>query len=424
MKAPKSFFIIDDDPSAIDILTMLLKEGGHEVQSATCSTEALKEVIETQPDCVLVDLIMPNMDGFDLIRQLRERPELQKIRIIVVSAKPYEADRRKAREVGADGYIVKPIRPESFLNDLYDLLADRAELRYWGIRGTLPVPGPKTLRYGGNTSCISLEFGNDGLFIFDAGSGIKELSNFLLARGGRHTGRIFISHPHWDHINGLPFFVPLYMQGNEFVIHGASQGGHGMRDLISAQMEPPYFPVTVREFGGNVYFNTLREEKVRLDGVSVQTMLLRHPGNCLGYRVELRGGSFCYVTDNEIYAPSQPEYDAFQEQRLISFITNADLLVADCTYDEATYPKKVHWGHSSVSRVAEIAHRAGVKELHIFHHDPDQSDEDIDRKLEEAQAVLTRLGSKTKVLAPAEGQMFQLLHHEVIHPDEVPTIAE
>lgn len=423
MKAPQTFFVIDDDPAAITLLKALLEQNGHRVQCASSSAAALQEVIDSQPDCLLIDLIMPEIDGFDLIRQLRERPELRQMRIVVVSAKPYEADRRKAREVGADGYIVKPVRPTSFLDDLYDLLTDRAELRYWGVRGTLPVPGPKSLRYGGNTSCVSLEFGNDGLFIFDAGSGIKELSNFLLARGGRHTGRIFISHPHWDHINGLPFFVPLYVQGNEFVIHGASQGGHGMRDLISAQMEAPYFPVTVREFGGNVYFNTLREEKARIDGVTVQTMLLRHPGNCLGYRVELRGGSVCYVTDNEIYAPDQPEFDAFQEQRLISFLSNADLVVADCTYDAATYPKKVHWGHSSVSRVAEIAHRAGVGELHIFHHDPDQSDDDIDHKLEEAAAVLARLGSKTRVVAPAEGQMYQLLHHQVIPPDQVATAS-
>jgi phosphoribosyl 1,2-cyclic phosphodiesterase/CheY-like chemotaxis protein len=418
MLPPKRFYVVDDDPFAVAILERVLDSAGYEVRTSLSSVQALKEIIDNPPDCVLVDLMMPEMDGFELTHRLRERPELKQMRIVVVSAKSYEADRRKAREMGADAYIAKPVRPESFLGELQGLLENKAEIRYWGVRGTLPVPGAKSLRYGGNTSCVSLEFGNEGLFIFDAGSGIKELSNALMTRKGRITGRIFISHPHWDHINGLPFFAPLYVQGNEFVIHGAAQGGLDMRELISAQMEQPYFPVTVREFGANVYFNNLREERVILDGVSVQTMLLRHPGNCLGYRVELRGGSFCYITDNELYPEHLPQYDEHQEQRLIGFLSGADVLVADSTYDEFSYPKRVDWGHSSVKRVAEIAHKAGVRELHLFHHDPDQTDDDIDHKLAEAREVLKALNSKTRVIAPAEGDSYLLSQHQVVREAE------
>ncbi len=412
----KSFYIVDDDPFAVAVLGRVLDDAGHSVTVSYSAAQALGEIIEKRPDCVLLDLIMPEMDGFELTRLIRERPDLQSTRIVIVSAKSYDADRRKARELGADGYIAKPVRAESFLAELETLLADKAELRYWGVRGTLPVPGPTSLRYGGNTSCVSLEFGNDSLFVFDAGSGIKQLSNHLMTRQGRITGRIFISHPHWDHINGLPFFVPLYVQGNEFVIHGAAQGGQDMRELISSQMEPPYFPVTMREFGANVYFNNMREQKTGLDGAMVQTMLLRHPGNCLGYRVDLRAGSVCYVTDNELYPSHLPQYDRYQEQRLIAFIGGADVVIHDTTYDDAIYPKKVDWGHSAVSQVARLAHEAGVKELHLFHHDPDQSDDDIDRKLEVARETLVKLGSATRVFCPAEGETFLLMDRAVVDP--------
>ena len=228
---------------------------------------------------------------------------------------------------------------------------------------------------------MTLEFPEGQFFVFDAGTGIKALSDHLLTTDrARIEGKIFISHPHWDHINALPFFVPLYMQGNEFEILGASHGDLTMRELISAQMDSVYFPITIREFAARVYFKDLKEEELNVDGIVIKTKLLNHPGQCLGYRVEYKQRSVCYVTDNELYLPDHPNYNRHYVDGLIQFVKGADILVTDTCYTDEDYPSKVGWGHSGLSQVIEVAHDAGVEALHLFHHDPDQSDDDIDAK--------------------------------------------
>lgn len=224
----------------------------------------------------------------------------------------------------------------------------------------------------------------------------------------RIEGKIFISHPHWDHINALPFFVPLYVQGNEFEILGASHGDLSMRKLISAQMDSVYFPITMREFAARVYFRDLKEEVLDVDGIVIKTKFLNHPGQCLGYRVEYKQRSVCYVTDNELYLPEHPNYNRHYVDGLIQFIEGADILVTDTCYTDDEYPTKVGWGHSGLSQVVEVAHEAGVETLHFFHHDPDQSDDDIDAKLNTARNLLSKRNSSTTVLAPAEGDIFKV----------------
>jgi phosphoribosyl 1,2-cyclic phosphodiesterase len=179
------------------------------------------------------------------------------------------------------------------------------ELTFWGVRGTLPVANQRAYRYGGNTSCVTLEFPKGQLFIFDAGTGIKELSDALMKQNRRNiAASIFISHPHWDHINALPFFAPLYARGNAFEILGAAHVHKTMEELISAQMDDVYFPITMKEFGAQIKFRDLNEEQIEVEGISVCTMLLSHPGNCLGYRIDYNGRSVCYVTDNELFCPN------------------------------------------------------------------------------------------------------------------------
>lgn len=403
------FIVVDDDPVIVKFLTKVLIDGGHTVVGRTKSVGALEEVLAETPDCVLIDLMMPEMDGFELCRQLREHPDLKTLKIIIVSSKSFEFDRNRAFELGADGYIVKPFEPDEFLSRVERIVEDRMEVRFWGVRGTLPVPGKQALRYGGNTSCITVEFSRERFFIFDAGTGIKALSDHLMAQGRAPlAAKVFISHPHWDHINALPFFVPLYVPGGEFAIHGAHQGNISVREMISAQMEGVYFPITIKEFGARVYFVDLGEETLDFDGVTVTTKLLNHPGNCLGYRVEYRGRRLCYVTDNELYLTDHPHYNERYEEQLAEFVHGADMLITDVTYTDEEYPKKVNWGHSCVSRVADLAHRAEVKTLYLHHHDPDQSDDDIDAKLVAAKAALAQRGSATECVAPAEGDMVKL----------------
>jgi phosphoribosyl 1,2-cyclic phosphodiesterase len=265
------------------------------------------------------------------------------------------------------------------------------------------------LKYGGNTSCVTLDFPKEQFFIFDAGTGIKALSDALLAQGKtRKEYKAFISHPHWDHINALPFFAPLYIPGNEIEVLGAGHDDVTMRELISAQMDDIYFPITIKEFGARTYFRNLTEGTFEVEHVRVKTLLLAHPGHCLGYRVEYGDRSICYVTDNELFLPDSGNYDPFYVEKLSNFIRGTDALITDCTYTDAEYKTKVGWGHSCIGQVVDLAHNADVKNLYLFHHDPSQTDDDIDRKHETAVEDLAKRNSSTQCLAPSEGDSIRI----------------
>ena len=407
-------FLLVDDSEVIGLMvSRLLESQGHEVEYRSSPVRALEDIGTLMPDAVLLDLMMPEMDGFELCRRLRERPELKQLKIVVLSGKTYEFDRRRALQLGADGYIVKPSQlDDGFLVSLNALLAKSFTLNYWGVRGTLPVPGPDTLRYGGNTSCVSLQAEGEPLLILDAGTGIRRLAKALAEQSHqRLTAKILITHPHWDHINALPFFTPLYIPGNEIEIMGTPHGGTTTLQIISAQMDDVYFPVTIREFGARVFFRDLREESFRIGNYEVETLLLSHPGNCLGYRVSFEGRSVCYVTDNELFPPGSPQHNPAYEDHLAAFVQGADVLITDTTYNDEEYVSKLGWGHSGVREVVSLAHRAGVKALHLFHHDPDQDDAAIDAKLQQARAHAKALGSALVCHAPAEGESLVLSSH-------------
>lgn len=393
----------------IVLQSKLLEAVGHTVEASEISVDVLNRIEAYQPDCVIVDIMMPNVDGLTLCRQIRDRASFRDVKVVVVSGKPFEHDKRRAFDLGANAFINKPIDTSTFATQIEMLVADRIAMDFWGVRGTLPVPGDASVRYGGNTSCISLEFPNGQFFVFDAGTGIKRLGDHLLVQGRKRiTAKIFISHPHFDHINALPFFAPLYGQGNDFEIIGASHAGKDMRALISAQMEDIYFPITMREFSAHVYFRDLTEGEFDIGGIKVQALLLSHPGNCLGYRIEYQGRSICYITDNEMF----PEWTPYHNQRyfaqLSSFVADADALVTDATYTDEEYRTKVTWGHSCLSEVARLAASAHVKSLYLFHHDPGQTDDDIDAKLATTQRMLRDLDSGTQCFAPSEGEQFRI----------------
>jgi phosphoribosyl 1,2-cyclic phosphodiesterase/ActR/RegA family two-component response regulator len=397
-------YIVDDSQMQTEIARALLEKAGHTVLVNSSSVAALRDIPERRPDCVLTDLMMPELDGYELCRRLRSMTELAGTKLIIMSTKAYAFERKRAFELGASGYFVKPLDPTAFVTELERIVADRLRLTFWGVRGTLPISRQDSMRYGGNTSCVSVSFPDGRLFVFDAGTGIKALADSLNAEGRtRIDGRILISHPHWDHINALPFFGPFYVPGNQFEICGPSHGDVTMRDLITAQMDGVYFPITVREFAASIGYRDLSEGQFDIGGVAVQTMLLSHPGNCLGYRLRHGTRSICYVTDNEIYYPDSPHYSEEYVERLVEFTHHADLLITDCTFTDDEYRRKMSWGHSSVSQVADLAARARVKTLCLFHHDPDQTDAMVDGKLARMQELLAaRLGGETTVIAPEQ----------------------
>ena len=395
--------VIDDSSMALSVTLQQLHAVGHQAEAVHGSAGAFEMVRDLKPDLVICDIMMPGINGFELCTMLRKDSSLDGVRIIMASAKAYEADRNMAKKCGADGYIIKPFTIEKF-NEIIQSL-DTMQLTAWGVRGTLPVPQMGYIRFGGNTSCYSLQFSPTRHLVFDAGTGIKNCGSDMLKGGSKNLNiDLLITHPHWDHINAFPFFAPLYMPGNIVRVHGCAQESSGFEQLIVAQMDGTYFPVTVREFGAQLNFHEIGEQEMDLDGIRVRTMLLKHPGHCLGYRVDFGGRSFCYITDNELYHANSQFADEEFLHLLADFCRGANVLIHDCTYFDEEYASKVHWGHSPLSEVCRLAHMAEAERLWIHHHDPSQDDFAIERKLDFCQYTLKSMGSETIAVLPNEGQ--------------------
>jgi CheY-like chemotaxis protein len=396
--------MVDDSATALNFARSQLEEAGHQVGSSNEPQNSIPRIHEFKPDIIILDVMMPVLNGFELCSKIRQDEVLADLPVVMLSAKAYEADQNKARKMGANGYIVKPFSMDKFATVLDALFS--LKLSTWGVRGTLPMPQEGYIRFGGHTSCYSLEISPERHLVFDAGSGIKRFGNALMQGGNkRMTADLFITHPHWDHINGFPFFTPLYIGGNEIRVYGSAQDEIGFQKLMLGQMDGTYFPVTAREFSAHVTFHELAEQTLDLDGIKVRTILLKHPGHCLGYRVDYRGRSFCYITDNEIYPADSEFADEEFVEILADFCRGANVLVHDSTYFDDEYPKRVHWGHSALSEVCRLAHMAEAERLWIHHHDPDQDDAAIEKKLEFCQNKLEELGSRTVPVLPQEGSV-------------------
>ncbi len=409
MEPRYNFFIVDDDRIFIKLISKFLEPLALNISHTVSSAEALEKIIDLKPDCIILDMMMPELDGLEVLEKLRAQPELKDLKVIIISGKAYEFDRKRALDFGADGYITKPVDHANFISKVKTVMADKVLIGFWGVRGTLPVPGEQSVIYGGNTSCVSLEFPRGSFFVFDAGTGIKVLSDRLMARKDAPTAiKVFISHPHWDHINALPFFIPLYVQGNDIEICGPSHGDITMQEMISGQMDGVHFPINTKEFSARVQFRDLKEGQFDVDGITVQTMLLNHPGHCLGYRVNYRGRAVCYITDNELFPEDNPYYNEYYVEQLTEFVLGSDILITDCTYTPEEYSNKVGWGHSAIDQVVKLAHRAKVKGLFLFHHDPGQTDKDVAAKLVVANEMLKKLGSTTRCIVPREKQIFSI----------------
>ncbi len=400
--------IIDDDPDILSLLEKFLNRDGYNVLTIPSSTLAMDAVREYKPDVILLDLMMPDIDGFDITKQIKDDSDLNKIKIIIITAKNFEFDQNRTLELGADCYLKKPIKPDDlpFLKKTIDsVLKDSMTITFWGTRGTIPKPEKNSLKYGGNTSCVSVEMSKDRLFIFDAGTGITKLGEHLIKKGKKHTKmNLFITHPHWDHIHGFPFCKALYVGGNEMAVYGSSHGDISLREVMSGQMKSIHFPITLKEFASRVYFKEIAEGEHKIEGLSVKAINLNHPGVTLGYRVTNTSlKSMVYMTDNEVIPETSPNYDVYCRKRLINFLKDADVLIHDSSYFHDEYLTKVGWGHPSILEVLKLAKQASVKKLYLYHHDPDHNDDDVARMEEIGNKYFKDQNVDTKCIAAVEG---------------------
>jgi len=285
-------------------------------------------------------------------------------------------------------------------------------VRFWGTRGSIAKPGPSTAHYGGNTSCIEVRSTSGTLVIFDCGTGAHSLGQHLLVTGGKALrGHILISHTHWDHIQGLPFFAPLFVPGNEWHIYGPKGLHQSMRETLSGQMQYTYFPITPDQFGATVHYHDLVEGIFRIGDIKVIAHYLNHPALTLGYRLEADDASVVYSCDHEPHSRklADGEGDVVgQDLRHADFIRNADLLIHDAQYTAAEYPSKMGWGHSSIEYAIKLGQYAGVKRLALTHHDPLRDDTAIDLLMEKIRGALQSSASPLQVFAAAEGEVVEV----------------
>lgn len=243
------------------------------------------------------------------------------------------------------------------------------KVKFWGVRGSIACPSPRHIGFGGNTSCVEVSAGGERI-IFDAGTGIRSLGLWMLKKQVKHA-HLMLSHTHWDHINGFPFFTPAFMPDQSFEImagHVAEDQG-GIQKVLSGQMAQPFFPVPLEAMRGTLRFSDFDAGDTfsLSENTEVRTAPLNHPNGATAYRVNHRGKSMCYVTDTE-HVPGQPD------ENILALIEGADLVIYDSTYNEKEFVEKIGWGHSTWEEGIRLCRAANVRMLAIFHHDPTHDD--------------------------------------------------
>jgi phosphoribosyl 1,2-cyclic phosphodiesterase len=287
-------------------------------------------------------------------------------------------------------------------------------VRFWGTRGSVPTPGPSTVRYGGNTACVELRTDSGTFFIFDSGTGIRELGLHLTRLGGPVSAHLMLGHTHWDHISGFPFFTPVFAPGNRVLIYGARDLPLPLRDVLATQMHYTYFPVPLGDLRADIDFTELEEGEIRIDDARVRSHYLNHSAVCMGYRVEADGVSMAYITDHEPYALADGRHGRAErfmhggDRRLIEFIRGVDLLIQDAQYTPEEYVQRRGWGHGTVDYVTDVAVEAGARRVALFHHEPTHTDEEIDSMVDSARRRAREAGSDIELFAATERQEITL----------------
>jgi phosphoribosyl 1,2-cyclic phosphodiesterase len=291
-------------------------------------------------------------------------------------------------------------------------------LKLWGVRGSIPVPGLSTVRYGGNTSCVEIRADGE-LIVLDAGSGIRALGLALESEFGSRPIHLslLITHVHWDHIQGFPFFVPAYNDKNQIQILGYDGAGSGLREILKGQMATPFFPVALYDLPGKINIQKLDSMDFKIGNVHVRSRFMNHPGICVGYRILTSKGSIAFLPDNEPYeafklhsakshllSPEQTQKRAREDRaELVKFLQGSDILILDTQYTDEEYQAHVGWGHGSLSTAISLALDASVRKLILFHHDPTHDDDMIDKMVQIARKIAAKSESYLEVEGAREG---------------------
>lgn len=454
--ATRRVLIAEDAPETALFLSRVLIKEGYTVDTAADGEQCLAVVDAFKPDLVVLDIMMPKVHGMDVLKAIQSRAHAgAPIGVVVCSARGFKADIDLAKSLGAFEFLTKPIHRQRLLDVVQAYFEARAKgpltvdqpaptnhhaqpaarnahyvdsdqehylpslknlrtmLRLWGTRGSIPVPGQRVVRHGGNTSCLEIRCGDD-LVVIDAGSGIRELGQELAKQPPREI-HLFIGHTHWDHIQGFPFFAPAYIPGFKVHIYGASGFGKDLASIFHGQLDRDYFPVDMRDMKAELDFRVLRDNPVRIGDVAVHWELMHHPGATVGFRIDFgpqeRFARIGYVTDNEFLQgylghPRAVEHrpEALMPyQRLIAFLSDVDVLISEAQYFNEDYVKKIGWGHTSLGNACLLTKLCRVKRWLITHHDPLDEDQVLERKLNLARQILREIEHPIEVNTAYDG---------------------
>ena len=308
-------------------------------------------------------------------------------------------------------------------------------VRFWGTRGSIATPGPDTVRFGGNTSCVQVTTDAGASFILDCGTGARQLGASLMARAAQPVAAtILLSHTHWDHIQGFPFFAPLFMPGNRVTVCGPEGSGRSLREVLSGQMEFTYFPVEIDQLPAAIAFRELGEGTHEFEGARVIAQFLHHPAMTLGYRIEADGAALVYLCDHEPFSetlwhdhpgPSHADSIVHEgDRRHARFMAGADLVIHDAQYTPEEYPAKKNWGHSTYEYAVGLAAAAGARRLALTHHDPFHDDAFVARIEARARAHAAEHGYTLDVCCAFEGLEIALAPGTAARPAAPPQAAD
>jgi len=441
----KPFVLIAEDVRSLAMtMSAALESVGIEVALAGDGEECLDKVNERLPDLLLLDLMMPKMHGIDVLKTLRKHKDhcTRKLPVVVCTTKQFTTETRQMKELGVLGAIIKPFNRAHLIDTIRDYLKDlpscpeadepspseeapttemsstaiaaaphlpktdptRLAFQLWGTRGSIPVSGAPYIRHGGNTSCVSVDLG-DNIVVLDAGSGIRDLGNTLMASDSEKHIHLFISHTHWDHIQGFPFFAPVYVPGRKITVYGERGFGKNLKSVLLGQLDRDYFPVQFEDMSADIKFKYLSEEPVVVGDAVITREYVNHPGATVGYKITIGEKSVVYIPDNEFLqgylgAPDALTCDSGEivpHQKTLDFAKGADILIHEAQYTNEEYPAKVGWGHSCLSNACLFTKIVQPKRWLVTHHDPMHSDDFLDQKERLTRNILRTLNYEVRI---------------------------
>ena len=412
--------VVDDDPMVGNLSLELLKDAGFEARLIQDSLKALDEIKREQPALVILDILMPGIDGLTLLHRLKSDPETAKIRAIVVSGKSFEAEKTRARQYGAELFIEKPYDVDTFGAQVAAIMKaegieplkvarapsgpapePRAEIKVaiWGCRSSSSAVSPVVTRYGKHTSCVSVELPQH-LLIFDAGSGISLLGNELMKSSRFKELWIFLTHFHHDHVEGLAGFPCAHDQGYTLNISGAGEPEKPLEKALAEAFEPG--------FGGEPPpckidpYEMIEQSYEILPGVRLTAFYANHPGTTLGYVLQTEDRKIAYCPDSEVYGEAATALQDYDE-KLGGLLRDADLLIHDGRYTDEDYKTHRNSGHSSFLSAVDFAGRNKIKQLILVHQDDSYADGVLDAMAKAADARAVERGYAMKVVLGREG---------------------